>query len=76
MSLLAETRLTDLIASIVVPFLPWLIVMLPILFVFRKMIRVQRKIQADHIERMRQHMSAVEAKLDRLIEQNDRSASK
>jgi len=52
-----------------IPWLPWLFVMAVFVWV---MVRVQRKRQEQvgaHLERMRQHMDAVEQKLDRLIEQ-------
>ena len=64
----ADGDLTRLLTPSI-PWLPWLIVMAVFVWV---MVRVQRQRQEQvgaHLERMRQHMDAVEQKLDRLIEQ-------
>ncbi|MDB5325490.1 MAG: hypothetical protein JWM57_1059 [Phycisphaerales bacterium] len=69
---IAEATPASNLTDIIVPFVPWLIVFVVVLGV---MIPLQRKRQqkvGNYLERMRQHMDAVERKLDRLIELNER----
>jgi Tfp pilus assembly protein PilX len=73
MMLLAQTQPTTTnLSDLIVPLIPWVVVFGIIVVVFRKLIVRQNRMTAEHIERMRQHMLAVEAKLDRLIEQGER----
>jgi hypothetical protein len=70
---LVQTQPTVIpLGDFLVTLLPWVVVFGVMLFVFRRVIVRQNRMTAEHIERMRQHMIAVEAKLDRLIEQGDR----
>jgi Tfp pilus assembly protein PilX len=74
MLLLAQTTqpTTMSLADWIIPLIPWVVVFGIVAVVFRRVIGRQNRITAEHIERMRLHMLAVEAKLDRLIEQGER----
>jgi hypothetical protein len=76
MTLLAQTQPTSVsLTEILIPLIPWVVVFGVIVVVFRRLIGRQNRMTAEHIERMRQHMIAVETKLDRLIEQGERRSA-
>ncbi len=62
------TNLLDLLIALI----PWLILFPFLWYVVFRFARRQTRMNVEHIERMRQHMLAVEAKLDRLIAQGER----
>ena len=64
----ANNTLMDSLLALI----PWLVLFILIwVFVFR-IIRSQTKTNAGYMARAKQHMDAVEAKLDRLIELSER----
>ena len=76
MLLLAQTQPTTTnLVEFLVSLIPWIIILGIILVSFRLVIRRNIRMTTEHIERMRQHMIAVESKLDRLVEQGERRSS-
>ena len=74
--LLAQTQTpppqTINLVEALLPLIPWLVVFFIVVLVIGRTIRRQNQVTAQHVERMRHHMAAVEAKLDRLIEIGER----
>ena len=63
---------TATLMDFVVPLIPWLLIFVFIWFFVFRVTRRQSAVNAGYMERARQHMDAVEAKLDRLITLNER----
>jgi Tfp pilus assembly protein PilW len=62
---------TVTLGEFLISLIPWLLILGFVIVVFWGT-RRQYRINAQHVERMRLHMAAVEAKLDRLIELSER----
>ena len=72
---LADVDASHPFLTVLLPFIPWALVLVFLYFVAFRGLRGQQRKAAENAARARQHWDAVEAKLDRLVELAERRDS-